>query len=159
MSEKVSFFQRRLVSGESLIEVVENLKLGLAFVPLGQPTVNAAPNILGSLALTSHRLIVQWTDARLKAYSTFGVYGLSERFFIKGTTWPYQATLILPGGMSLVVETISRDTQSAEQLSGFLTNTLFALGKRHDDFASIAAINAYLEELRRQEEQRRQHDD
>jgi hypothetical protein len=116
MSEWLAFFQRRLVPSETLIEVVENLKLSLGFVPEGQPMVNAAPAQPGRLALSSHRLMVQWTDSRLKVYSTLAIYGLSERYFQKGSNWPYQATLILSGGMSLIVETVARDSQSAEQL-------------------------------------------
>ncbi len=64
MSDSTSIFQKRLVADEALVENAENLKLSLGFVPLGQPMVNTAPTETGKLALTSHRLIVKWTDAR-----------------------------------------------------------------------------------------------
>ncbi|MFQ5616361.1 MAG: hypothetical protein ACE5GO_07885 [Anaerolineales bacterium] len=160
MSDWTSFFQRRLVPGETLVEIAENLKLSLGFVPLGEPMRNAAPAKAGRLALTSHRLMVQWRDTRLKVYSTLAIYALSERFFDpRASKWPYQAILILSGGMTLMVETVARDTQSAGQLSRFLTKALFSLGKQDTDIASVAAMNAHLEELRRREEERRRQDD
>ena len=163
MSEIQSFFQNRITSGETLVEIAENLKINLGFVPLGQPMVNSAPAYNGNLALTSHRLIVQWKDdVRYRLYSTLAIYGLSERYFVPGDSrkWPYQANLILSGGMSLIVETFERSAQPAEQLSSFLTKALFLLGKKDGEIGSIAAINAYLEELRRRDdEQRRQNDD
>ena len=162
MSEVKSFFQNRITSGESLVEVAEKLKLNLGFVPLGQPMINSAPAYNGNLALTSHRLIIQWIgDDRYRLYSTLSIYGLSERYFLPGDSrkWPYQAILILSGGMSLVVETIERNAQSAEQLSSLLTKALFLLGKKDGDIGSMAAMNAHLEQLRRQEDERRRQDD
>jgi len=159
MSDWAPFFQRHLVPGETLVGIAENLKLSLGFVPFGEPMANAAPAQVGRLALTSHRLIIQWTDARLKVYSTLSIYGLSERYFDpRASNWPYQAILILSGGMTLIVETIARDVQSAKQLSRFLTKALFSLGKRDSDIGSMAAMNAYLEELRRREEERLRQD-
>ena len=161
MSEAQTFFQKRITSGETLIEIVENLKLNLGFVPLGQPMINCAPVYNGNLALTSHRLIVQWKDdGRFRVYSTLAIYGLSERYFIPGDSrkWPYQAILILSGGMSLVVETIDRNAQPAEQLSYFLTKVLFSLGKKDGDIGSMAAMNAHLEEIRRQKDERQRQD-
>jgi hypothetical protein len=145
-----------LVPDEAKIEGVMNLKLTLAFVPVGEPMQNAAPREDGRLILTNRRLIVQWTDQRVKLYFTLAVYALSERFFSPSQpNWPYQAILILPGGMNLIVETLNRDSQSANILSQFLNRVLFSLGKRDTDIASMAAINAYLEELRRQDSARR----
>jgi len=161
MSEAQLFFQNRVTSGETLVEVAENLKLNLGFVPVGQPMFNTAPADIGNIALTSHRLIVQWKDGiRLRMYSTLSIYGLSERYFTPGDSskWPYQAILILSGGMSLIVETIDRTAQSAEEFSRFLTKALFLLGKRDNDMGGMIAMNAHLEELRRQEDERRRQE-
>lgn len=145
MSDATSLFQKRLVSNETLLEIVENLKLSLGFVPLGQPMINTAPTQAGKLALTSHRLIIQWTDARFKLYSALSIYALSERYLDPGSpNLPYQGTLILSGGMSLIVESTAKDPQSAEQLSRFLTKALFSLGKRDADIGGITAMNAHL---------------
>jgi hypothetical protein len=152
----MSEWQTILVPDEILIEEVLNLKLSLAFVPVGQPMQNAAPEYKGRLILTNRRLIIQWTEKRIKLYSTLAVYAISERFLDPTQpNWPYQAILILPGGMSLIVETLSRYSQSANGLSQFINRVLFSLGKRDTDIASMAAINAYLEELARQDSARR----
>jgi hypothetical protein len=162
MSEVRTFFQNRIVSGEKLLDLAENLKIEIGFVPVGQPTGNIAPSYNGNIALTDSRLIVQWVyDGRYRVYSALAIFGLSERYFVPGhsSKWPYQAILILPGGMSLVVETIDRTAQPAEQLSSFLTKALFLLGKRDGDIGSMAAMNAHLEELRRREDEHRRQDD
>jgi len=147
-----------LVPDETIIQEVINLQLGLEFVPFGAPMRNYPLTVLsssfkdGSLILTNHRLIAQWKDQRTRLYSTLGVYALSERLFDPSrSNWPYQAIVILPGGISLVVETSNIDAPSANELSKFLNQVLLSLGKRETDIASLNAINAYLEELRRRD--------
>jgi len=145
-----------LVSEEVLVDKVVNLRLSLAFVPFGNPMVNVNPSLSvipakdGELILTNRRLILEWKDKKIRNYSTLAVYALSERFFDSALPhWPYQAILNLPGGISLMVETSKNDARSANELSQFLNKVLFSLGKRDMDFASMAAINAYLEQQRR----------
>ena len=136
-----------LIHEEKTLAFIMDLKLTLAFVPTGEPMEDISPSKFGGLVLTNRRLIVLWREERVKLYSTLGIYALSERFFNPSSPgWPYQAIIVLPGGLSLIVETTSRDNKSAAELSEFLNKALFSLGKRDNDIAGVIAMNAYMEE-------------
>jgi hypothetical protein len=157
MTDWSDHIQKRLVPDEKIIASIEDVYVGIGFVPFGEPMSNheVRKKITGYLALTTHRLIVALRDDRTRLYSSLGVYGLSERYFLPGSNWPYQAIVILTAGVSLVVQPSANDAQSAERLSAFLTKALFTLGKQESDFASMAAMDAYQRQREEEERQRR----
>jgi hypothetical protein len=137
---------------EAILERINFLKITLGFVPVGEPMQNVPLQHFGMLILTNRRVIVEWLDKKLKLYSTLGIYGLSERLMSneKPIDWPYQGILMLIGGMNLLVEPFNKTEEEAGKLSTFLNKALFTYGKRETDNASLAAMNAYLERLRRE---------
>jgi hypothetical protein len=156
----VSAFETRLVASERLLAVVENLRFSLMFVPHANPTGNYEPDLAGALALTTHRLIAGWAEGQgWKFYNAPALNGFSERRLRPDKRrWPYQAIVMLPGGMSLIVQTSRADAEHGNQLRVLLTQALIVLGKRDADDGALAAIVAYEEQKRREEEQRRRDD-
>jgi hypothetical protein len=151
-----SFLLTFISDDERLLEVIGDLSAEIGFVPYGLPTKDYDPGNTASLALTTKRLIIIFALAE-RVYSATGILGLSERFFCRWEDprrkpWPYQAILVLPGGLNLVIQTYTRDEESGKRAAAFLSKALFTLGKRESDLAGLAAANDY---QRRQEERNR----
>jgi hypothetical protein len=132
MLEKENFFKERFVPGEDIVDLFDNIKFDFRH---GQPDTDYKLYTEGCLALTTHRLMVQWMGGRQtkRVYSVLWVHSLSERYSIGELKWPYQAILTLSNEMRLVVEPITANRQLAKQLSTFLNQVLFSLGKQVSD--------------------------
>lgn len=68
-----------------------------------------------------------------------------------GGTYPYRATLVLPGGLSLTVQTYHHSSdpkeflEAAKPISKFLARSFLLLGKQDGNESGSAAIIGYEE--------------
>jgi hypothetical protein len=63
--------------------------------------------------------------------------------------WPYQAMLVIPGGVVIMVQTQQRDEAQTKLLSSLLNEAILSLGTARDDTGSSAAIIAHEDAERR----------
>lgn len=155
MSQWQSVFEHCLVPGERLLAVVENLSFSLHFIPNIAPTHNPSTGLAGGMALSTRRIIAVWSEGQgWKWFHIPAINSLSERPLRPDKpSWPYQAILMIPGGIGLVVQTSRPNAEHGRQLSALLVEGLVRLSTRRDDDAALAAIIAHEEEERRRREQ------
>jgi len=149
------YIQSVLMPDEKLLAVVENLQYKLYFVPHVSPIQSYSPGEKATLALTNRRIIaVLWSDEIWRWLSISALNSLVERPLNKYRGgWPYQAILLIPGGIGLIVQTKTNSTEAAKQLSSLLVRAFMLFGTRRDDDGALAAILTHEEE---EEERRRQ---
>lgn len=155
MSKMYSAFESCLVPGERILAVVEDLSFGFFWVPNVGPYGNYSTTLQGALALTTHRIIALWAESRQgwKWYHFSALNSLSERPLRSDKpSWPYQAIMMIPGGIGLVLQTRQPNAEHAKQLSSLLTEAFLRFGVRRDDESATTAIITHEEE----EERRRQ---
>lgn len=155
-SQVSSIVEQKLLSGERLIAVVENVSFSFLFVPHVIPTQNYPTGLNGALALTSRRVIALWAETQQgwKWLHIPALNSVSERpLRADKPSWPYQAILMIPGGIGLVVQTQQPNFQHCQQLSSLLNEAIVRFGVTRDDTGSLAAVMAYEEEARRRREQ------
>jgi len=156
MSEIASAFQKKLLPGEQLLFVVEDLYFSVLFVPNITPEENYSCQRSGSLCLTNRRIIAILSDGNVWKWFHFSaINSLTERpLNAYKPSWPYQAIMIIPGGMGLVVQTQNpKDVEHATQLQNLLVQGFMKYGVRRDDDGAMAAIIAHEERRRREAEQ------
>ncbi len=151
MATWTSVFEGMLVPGETLLGVAENLAFNYAFVPQVSPTANLTTNTQGAMGFTSRRMIVAWAEGQgWKFLHLTAVSSLTERQLrADKSAWPYQAIVMVPGGMGLVVQTKTADANAAQQLSALLVQSLLRLASSRDDEGSIAALAAFEQEKKK----------
>jgi hypothetical protein len=152
-----SAFKKRLLPGEQLIAVVENLSFGFHFVPHIIPTGNYPAGLHGALALTNRRVIALWQETRQswKWLHIPALNSVSERPLRSDKpSWPCQAIMMLPGGIGLVVQTRQPSAEHSKQLLSLLNKAIVRLGVQHDDTGAIGAIITYEEEEERRRRER-----
>ena len=144
MAEQTSYIQAELVDGEKLLSVVENLRFDIKYVPHISPVDNWAPKkyLTGTLALTNYRIIVvMWDGIVWKWLHISGLNWYSERFLSKQKpNWPYQAVLMIPSGMALLVETEKPDKDSQRELYSLLKKAFTIFGTKEEDTGAILSI-------------------
>ena len=118
MSDITTIIKNELAQGEELISVMDNLNFDISFVPHIKPTNNPPAFLEGTLALTNRRLIaILWDGNVWRWLHIAGLNWYSERFLKKQKPgWPYQAILMIPSGMGLIVQTEKPDYEQATQL-------------------------------------------
>lgn len=158
MSETVSTFQKKLLPGEQLLAVVENLSFSVLFVPHVTPIQNYPCGFGGSLALTNRRIIAALFDGSVwKWFHISAMNSLTERPLNNNRpSWPYQAIMMIPGGIGLVIQTQNPNAEQAKQLQTLLVEGFMKYGVRRDDDGAMAAIIAHEEE---EERRRREAED
>jgi hypothetical protein len=144
--------QNALMPNETLVAVVEGLQHKFYFVPHISPAENLAAAAPATLALTNRRIIAVIHDGSVwKWFSISAVNSLCERPLSQNKpSWPYQAQLMLPGGLGLVIQTSTNNPQHAKQLSTLLQQGFCMFGSRQDDGA-LAALVSYEEEQQRRQ--------
>jgi hypothetical protein len=154
MSELTSAIQNVLMPNEQLVCVVENLQCHLTFIPHMSPLGDESPFQDATLGVTNRRIIAFVLDRsrRWRRISISALNSLTERPLLGGSSWPYQAILMIPGGIALMLQTKTNDAQHANQLSSVLAQAFIQFGTRHDDDGALTAIITHEEE----EERRRQ---
>lgn len=144
MSDIVTTIQGVLVDGETIISVADNLRYGIRFVPNISPTDNWSTEkyLSGTLALTNYRIIiVMWDGQVWKWIYISGINWYSERFLSKDKpSWPYQAVMMLPSGMALIIETEKSDKEKQNQLSNLLKQAFLTHSTKKEDIGALAAI-------------------
>lgn len=154
-----SIVESRLLPAEQLIDVVGDLSFSLYFVPHVGPG-NYQTSLAGTLALTIHRLIAIWSLAEAQSWQWFHIPAINSLFerplHPDKRSWPYQAILMIPGGMGLVVQTQTPHAEHGKRLSSLLTEGFMRFGVRRDDDSALAAIITHEEE---EEERRRRVQD
>src|ERR1044072_7319522 len=105
MAEMLPYFQKTLSPDEQLISIVESLKFNIVFAPTNF-LADFQCSWGGALGLTNRRIKALINDGKSwKWFSTSAINGLSERHITSNQpTWPYQAFLMVAGGMGLVVQ-------------------------------------------------------
>ncbi len=164
-SQIYSAVEHKLLPGEQLIAVVENVSFNFSFVPHVIPTQNYPTHFSGALALTSRRVIALWAETQQgwKWLHIPALNSVSERPLRSDKpNWPYQAILMIPGGIGLVVQTQQPNAEHGKQLSSLLNEAIVRFGVNRDDTGAMVALIAHeeAEERRRreQEEDRRKKD-
>lgn len=156
-SQLYSAIEQKLRPGERLIAVVENLHLSFLMVPNVLPIQNYPAGLSGVLALTNRRVIALWAEApqSWKWLHIPALNSVSERPLRSDRpSWPYQAILMIPGGIGLVVQTQQPNAEHGKQLSSLLNEAIIRFGVNREDTGSMAAIIAHeAEEERRRREQ------
>lgn len=165
-SQVQSEVEEKLVASERLDALVEYVSFQFLFVPHIAPTGNYATVWSGALALTSRRVIAVWVESRhcWKWLYIPALNSVSERFLRSDKpSWPYQAILMIPGGIGLVVQTDHPeeergrppDVERGRRLSSLVNEAIVRFGGSREDTGSIAAILAHeeAEERRRQEQE------
>jgi len=152
-----AFEQKLILPTERLITVAENLFFNFYVVPHVLPTENymsglgglVQKKLNGALALTSHRVIALWEESS-QCWRTLHIPSLnnvSERPLRSDKpTWSYQAIMMLPGGLVLVVQTQQPNPEHEKRLSSLLNEAIIRLGVMRDDTGSIASIISFEEE-------------
>jgi hypothetical protein len=148
-----AFEQKLILPKERLVTVVENLLFSFLVVPNALPTGNymspLEKKLSGALALTSHRIIASWEESK-QCWKTLHIPSLNnvtERPLRSDhPSWSYQAIMMLPGGLVLVVQTQQPNAEHAKQLSSLLNEAIMRFGVFRDDTGSIASIISYEEE-------------
>jgi len=143
-----------LIKGEHIEAIVENLDFEFLYVPHVIPAANYPAGIYGAIALTNHRIIVllfsytkQNTQQIFRWLHILTLNSISERpLSIDKPNWPYQAIMMIPGGIGLVVQTRGPNVEHSEQLSSLLNEAIVRFGSRHEDTGSTAAAIGYEEE-------------
>ena len=154
-----SAFRQKLLSEERLIAVVENLQIDFLVVPRVIPSQNYSTKMAGALALTPYRVIALWEESRScwKSLHIPSLNSVSERPLRSDKpNWPYQAILMIPGGLGLVVQTQQPNAEHGQQLSSLLNEAIVRLGSTRDDTGSLSAIITHEEE---EERRRREQED
>lgn len=145
---------KKLLPGEELISVVDELKHAFRFVPDQglHPYENSDIYKDMIVGLTNHRLIMWFDDGSvLKWFYTSTIQSLTERRINnRKPNWPYQAKLIFAGGLGLIVQTKKVDKDKQEELSSLLVQAFIRFSIHGEDTGAIAAISAYEEIKRRQ---------
>ena len=149
--------ESHLIAGESLIELVTDLFCDVNFIP----HINYSPSSDGLVALTSYRLIVAilieapdcWRWLHIPAINYLSETPLCTSKPDK----PYQAVILIPGGMGITVETQLSNKAHGEQLASILVNAFSRFATRKTDGDSMAAIITHEEdeERRKEDEERR----
>jgi hypothetical protein len=154
MADWESFLQSQMLPGEELISFVTALRHSFKFVPYVDPDDNHTPVNEMVLALTNRRLIARYHDGKVwKWFYTSALNSLMERKISQDKpSWPYQAILMIPGGLGLVIETWKVDKEQQEKLSTLLVQAFMKFSVRGEDAGAIAAIATYEEEKQRQQQ-------
>ena len=155
MSDLATTIRNELAKGEELISLMDNIELNIRYVPHIKPNDNEICPMGGAIALTNRRLIIILWDGKVwKWLYVAGLNWYSERFINKDKpTWPYQAILMLPSGMGLIVQTQKQDRELQKQLSSLLMEAFMRLGTSRESGGAMTAIIDYEEELQRSRSQ------
>jgi len=160
-----SVFEQKLVVSldEKIRVVVENLSIGFMFVPNVMPTENymglymPSKKFNGAMALTNHRIIASWeeTSECVRTLHIPSINNITERPLRSDKpSWPYQAILMLSGGLVLITQTQKPNEEQAKQMSSLLNEAAIRFGANRDDTGSLAAIISYEVEKARQQSSR-----
>ncbi len=155
MSTWTPAFLERLLPSEELLVVFEQLHLGLHYIPYADPSLNYSPSLPGALALTSRRLVAAWSErGGTRWLHVPWIVGFAERpLRDKKPHWAYQALLLLPNGLGLVVQTLTPDADQARELSMLLSRAMLFLGNgRKDEGVSAVLIDSLREQRQRQQQ-------
>lgn len=142
MEEWESDLKDQLLPDEEIITHIPNLEYSFNFVPDVKPDSNWPTGLSMRLILTNRRLIARFWNGRVrKLFYTSAIHNLTERK-INGDqpTWPYQATLMVAGGLILTVQTDKVDKIQQEKLSFILNRAFIMFSTQRDDLDAIAAI-------------------
>ena len=152
MTDWESTFKSNLLDGEELISFVPELEHWFAFVPDVNPDNDGSTVYEMALGLTNLRLMARYANQNVwKWFYTSMIYSLTERHINKNKpNWPYQATMIFPGGLGLIIQTKTVDKTQQDKLSSLLVHAYMKFGVRGADTGEIAAIIANEERKRRQ---------
>jgi hypothetical protein len=158
-----TIFENLLIPEEKLLLFIGDLNFQINFVPSVNPMANyslkkdvsilsISHSYQGGIALTTHRLIAALVEAQgWKILHIPAINNLSERPLRSDKQdWPYQAIVIIPGGVGLILQTQSTDPQICRDLSTLLVEALMRLGVNREKDDSYTPI--MVEERRRQED-------
>jgi hypothetical protein len=156
-----SIVQSRLLPDEQLVDIVGDLEFSVNYVPHIEPHGTYQTEIEGTLVLTTHRIIAIWALAEPQRWKWFhipAINSLSETpLHPDEPIRAYQAMLMIPGGIGIVVQTRSPHAEHGKRLSLLLTKAFMRFGVQRDDNGALAVIITHEEEekARQEEEERR----
>ena len=149
-----------LLSGESMLDVVDGLRWTWKWVPHVSPEENYQPgHRRAAIALTDRRLMLGLETPGWRILHAPWLDGFWHRSHEYYRSWPDQYVLMMPGGVCWIIETDRRDPERGKRLNALLGRALQLRISRSDDGAMAAILHHEEQQKRRREENRRREED